>query len=166
MGDRLGDFREFVRARSPALMRTAYLLTGDRQLAEDLLQTVLMRSYGRWSKLDNPEAYLRRSMVTTVISWRRRRWVGEIPTEQLPSPRAGDPAENLAVRADLLGLLRELGPRQRAVVVLRYYEDLSEAEVAQMLGISVGTVKSQAARALARLRESPALCALIEEGAR
>jgi len=160
------EFRDFVAARSAALMRTAFLLTGDYQHAEDLLQTALMRCYGRWSSISSPEAYVRRAMVTTVTGWRRRRWVGERPTAEPPERTPPDDAEVDAatLREDLLRLLRELGPRQRAVVVLRFYEDMSEAEVAEVLGISIGTVKSQAARALARLRESPRLHALGNEG--
>jgi RNA polymerase sigma-70 factor (sigma-E family) len=158
------DFREFVRTRSPALVRTAYLLTGDRHLAEDLLQTALLRCYGHWSRIDAPEAYVRRAMVTTVTGWRRRRWMGEVSTGVLPERSGGDdPTDEQAIRTDLLRVLHELGPRQRAVLVLRFYEDMSEAEVAAVLGVSVGTVKSQSARALARLRVSPALTALLTE---
>jgi RNA polymerase sigma-70 factor (sigma-E family) len=165
-GERGPDFREFVASRSGALLRTAYLLTGDRQHAEDLLQTALMRCYAHWSRVESPEAYVRRAMVTTATGWRRRRWVGEVPTADLPEGATTDEAASVDVRADVLRLLAQLGPRQRAVVVLRFYEDRSEGEVAALLGISVGTVKSQASRALARLRTSPALRALVEEGSR
>jgi RNA polymerase sigma-70 factor (sigma-E family) len=156
-----GTFDDFVASRSAALIRTAYLLTGDWHLAEDLLQTALMRCYGHWSRIEAPESYVRRAMVMTVTGWRRRRWLGEVPTGDLPHDP--DQADDLDLRTDVLRLLAELGPRQRAVVVLRYYEDLSEAEVADLLGITVGTVKSQAARALARLRTSPRLQSMIEE---
>ncbi len=155
-------FEAYVAARTPALMRTSYLLTGDWQRAEDLLQTALMRCYGRWDRIREPDAYVRRALVVTYAGWRRRRWVGEAPG--LVPERAGEDAIGPAAeRADMLRLLAELPPRQRAVVVLRYYEDLPEAEVAALLGISPGTVKSQASRALARLRTSPLLRATVEE---
>jgi RNA polymerase sigma-70 factor (sigma-E family) len=168
VSERSHDFPEFVASRSGALLRTAYLLTGDRQHAEDLLQTALMRCYAHWGRVESPEAYVRRALVTTATGWRRRRWLGEVPTADLPERGTGPDDEVTAVdvRADVLRLLAELGPRQRAVVVLRFYEDRSESEVAALLGVSVGTVKSQASRALARLRTSPALRALVEEGSR
>lgn len=168
MAERRVQFRDFVTARLPALMRTAYLLTGDWQHAEDLLQTVLMRCYRRWAHIDGPEAYVRRAMVITVTGWRRRRWRGEVPTAVLPDTRPVAPGEAdlVELRTDLLRLLAELGPRQRAVVVLRFYEDMTEPEVAALLGISVGTVKSQTARALTRLRQSPRLCSMMEEETR
>lgn len=168
MGERSRDFPEFVASRSGALLRTAYLLTGDRQHAEDLLQTALMRCYAHWARLESPEAYVRRALVTTATGWRRRRWMGEVPTADLPEPGTGsvDDVAAADVRADVLRLLGALAPRQRAVVVLRFYEDRSEGEVAALLGVSVGTVKSQASRALARLRTSPALRALVEEESR
>jgi RNA polymerase sigma-70 factor (sigma-E family) len=151
-GERGPDFREFFASRSAALLRTAYLLTGDRQHAEDLLQTALMRCYARWSRVESPEAYVRRALVTTATGWRRRRWQGEVPTADLPEDATADEVTPVDVRADVLRLLAQLGPRQRAVVVLRFYEDRSESEVAALLGVSVGTVKSQASRGLARLR--------------
>lgn len=164
MGERGTDFRDFVASRSPALTRTAYLLTGDWQRAEDLLQTALLHCYRRWSSLDDPEAYVKRTMVTTVTGWRRRRWVGEVPTAVLPDRATGRDAPGEAdARLDLLRLLADLGPRQRAVIVLRFYEDMSEAEAAALLGCAVGTVKSQTARALDRLRTSPRLRAAVEE---
>lgn len=152
-------FEEFVAARGQALQRTSYLLTGDWGLAEDLLQTALARAYPRWDRIvaDDPEAYLRRVLVNTWSSWWRRRWRGEVPTEQLrdrPMPDEYAAADRRdAVRAALARLPR----RQRAVVVLRFHEDMTEAQTAAVLGISVGTVKSQAAKALAKLREDAAL---------
>jgi len=158
-------FREFVSARSAAAMRTAFLLTGDWQRAEDLLQTALLHCFPRWDRIDNHEAYVRRTLVRTYAGWRRRRWVGETPTNPLPDrPGSGDGADVAELRADLLRLLATLPPRQRAVVVLRYYEDMAESEVAELLGISPGTVKSSAARGLTRLRDSPLLSALVKEG--
>ena len=150
-------FEEWVGARTPALVRTAYLLTGDWQRAEDLLQTALMRCYGRWSRIDDHEAYVRRTLVTTYAGWRRRRWTGEVPGPVPDGPDGTDAAAGAEARADALRLLASLPPRQRAVVVLRYYEDMSEAETAALLGVSPGTVKSTAAKALARLRRSPLL---------
>jgi RNA polymerase sigma-70 factor (sigma-E family) len=152
MGDR-GGFDEFVATRSTALLRTAYLLTGDHGLAEDLLQTTLAKCWFAWGRIDGPpEPYVRRALATTYATWWRRKWRAERPTGELPD--RGDPAATAPVE-DRDALWRALGllpRRQRAVVVLRYYEDLSEAETAAALGISTGTVKSQAAKALAALR--------------
>ncbi|MFF0150234.1 SigE family RNA polymerase sigma factor [Micromonospora sp. NPDC005203] len=149
------QFREFVAARSAALLRTAYLLTGDWATAEDLLQTALTKTYLAWKRLGGIEAvesYARRVMVNTSTSWWRRRWHGERPTEVLPE-RAGVDEISQQLDRDLLWRhLRELPSRQRAVLVLRYYEDLSEAQTAALLNISPGTVKSQSSRALATLR--------------
>ena len=156
------SFAEYVAARTPALMRTAYLLTGDWQRAEDLLQTALMNCYGKWGRIREPDAYVRRALVVTYAGWRRRRWTGESPGDLPERPAHGDAMHGADDRTDLLRLLAELPARQRAVVVLRYYEDMSEGEVAALLGISPGTVKSQANRALAKLRTSPLLRA--EEG--
>ena len=150
-------FEEWVGARTPALMRTSYLLTGDWQRAEDLLQTTLMRCYGRWDRIDDHEAYVRRTLVTTYAGWRRRRWVGEVPGDVPDRAASADIVARVDARTDVLRLLASLPPRQRAVVVLRYYEDLSEAETAAILGVSPGTVKSQAAKAFASLRRSPLL---------
>ena len=152
------EFDAFVVARSPGLLRTAFLLTGDRHRAEDLLQTALTKAWFVWSRIEwEPEAYVRRIMATTSASWWRRRWISETPT--LPLPETGVPPESelTAERNDLWRALRQLPPRQRAVVVLRYLEDRSEAETAQLLDCSPGTVKSQAAKALAKLRVDPAL---------
>ncbi|MEZ5096578.1 MAG: SigE family RNA polymerase sigma factor [Nocardioides sp.] len=164
-GDRVTaqvDFDDFVVARSRALLRTAYLLTHDHALAEDLLQASLAKAWFAWKRIDgNPEPYVRKVLVNTYTSWWRRRWNGETPTERLPEP-PGSPAgaaEAAWAEAshDLWQAMARLPHRQRAVVVLRYYEDLSEAETAHLLGCSVGTVKSQASKALAKLRIDPAL---------
>ncbi|KRF36009.1 SigE family RNA polymerase sigma factor [Nocardioides sp. Soil805] len=145
------SFEAFVVARQAALLRTAYLLTGHAQDAEDLVQTALVKVVPHWRKIaDDPEPYVRRVLVRENISrWRRRRW-REVTSDALPEvlAEASDHDELLWVRAALAGL----APRQRAVVVLRYYEDRTEAETADLLGISVGTVKSHARDALARLR--------------
>jgi len=156
-----GDFEAFVAARSGSLFGTALLLTGDRSLAEDLLQTALAKAWLSWHRITGePDGYVRRILVTTYVSAWRRRWNGETPTETLPEPRgpahsgpSGDQlsGDRASVRHDLRVAVRRLPKRQRAVVVLRYVEDLSEREVAELLGCSVGTVKSQASRALAKL---------------
>lgn len=154
MGEPEG-FREFVAARSAALLRTAWLLTGDEHLTEDLLQTALARTWPRWARLHpggDAEAHVRRVMVNTSLSWRARRWNGEWATDQLPEREAVDPHGRVHDRAQLADVLRALPPRQRAVLVLRFFEDCSEQQTAEALGCSVGTVKSQSSRALARLR--------------
>ena len=146
------EFAEFVARWSPALLRVAFLLTSDRHEAEDLLQTALLKTSKHWGRLadrDAAYAYVRRVIVTTHTSWRRRRRVHEVLLDQLPDS-AVEPAAIGAGRA--LQALEELPPRMRAVVVLRCYEGLTEAETAAALGCSVGSVKSQASRGLARLR--------------
>ncbi|MPQ98710.1 SigE family RNA polymerase sigma factor [Modestobacter sp. I12A-02628] len=148
------DFSEFVRRWSPALLRVAFLLTSDRGEAEDLLQTALLKTSRHWDRLADREAaypYVRRVLVTTHTSWRRRRRVHETLVDQLPERGYGDDSGSLgAGRA--LQALEQLPPRMRAVVVLRCYEGLSEAETAEALGCSVGSVKSHSSRGLARLR--------------
>jgi RNA polymerase sigma-70 factor (sigma-E family) len=155
------DFRSYVAARSPALMRTAYALTGNRADAEDLLQTALAKTYLSWERIRQREAvdgYVRRVMVNTQTSWWRRRKVDEHPMGELPERASGrDAVSDLALHDALWTALSGLPRRQRAMVVLRYYEDLSEAETAAVLGVSVGTVKSATSRALAKLREGSGL---------
>lgn len=149
-------FDSFVRESSSGLARLAFLLTGDRQLGEDLLQTALCKVLPHWHRVitnGDPTPYVRTVMVRTAIGWRRRRWNGETPANDLPEPTASSDFSNaLDTRERLRAVLTTLPARQRAVVVLRFYEDRSEAEVAQLLGCSVGTVKSQAAKALTKLR--------------
>lgn len=161
------SFREFAATRSPAMLRSAYLLTGDRGRAEDLLQTALAKAWPRWSRVNRDgtgEAYVRRVMYTTYATWWRRRWRAEVPTAELPDTAVADDVySSLAERAELLRALAELSAGQRAVVVLRYFEDRTEVATAELLGCTVGTVKRQCARALARLRTSPILTALVEE---
>ncbi|WP_374226713.1 SigE family RNA polymerase sigma factor [Micromonospora sp. WMMB482] len=149
------EFREFVAARSGALLRTAYLLAGDWATAEDLLQTALTKTYLAWKRLggiDAIEPYARRVMVNTSTSWWRRRWHGERPTEVLPERAGVDEIEQQLDRDALWRHLQALPARQRAVLVLRFYEDMSEAQTAALLEISPGTVKSQTSRALNTLR--------------
>ena len=150
-------FDDFVALRGDRLLRTAYLLTRDHALAEDLLQTALVKAWGSWRRVDHDhEAYVRRILVNTYSTWWRRKWHGEVPTEALPE-RAPDGQGTTADRLDLWTALGRLPRRQRAAVVLRYYEGLTETETADVLGCSIGTVKSQTSRALAKLRVDPAL---------
>jgi RNA polymerase sigma-70 factor, ECF subfamily len=158
------EFRRYVIARSPALLRTAYLLTGQRADAEDLLQTTLAKMYVSWSRPRNHEArdgYVGRTMMNTYLSsWRRRRRLVEVPTEVLPErPSSVHAADELVLHDLLWRGVMALPHRQRAAIVLRYYEDLSEAETARVLGVSLGTVKSSTSRALASLRRSAAAAA-------
>jgi RNA polymerase sigma-70 factor (sigma-E family) len=148
-------FRSFVEANGAALLHAARLLTGDHHRGEDLVQTALTKLYLKWGRVDAPLAYARRTLVTTHIDQTRRRWWGERPSENLPdTAEDGAPSEIGAAdtRDQLRQLLTGLAPRDRAVVVLRYYCDLSEQDTAAALGLPVGTVKSSCARALTRLR--------------
>lgn len=150
------EFREFVAARSAALLRSAYLLAGDWATAEDLLQTALTKTYLAWKRLGEIEAvepYARRVLVNTATSWWRRRWHGERPTEFLPERAIADSTEEQLDRDLLWKHVKALPARQRAVLVLRFYEDMSEAQTAELLNISAGTVKSQTSRALGTLRQ-------------
>jgi RNA polymerase sigma-70 factor (sigma-E family) len=162
--ERRAAFDTLLETRSPALLAAACLLTGNRAAGEDLLQTALAKTWVKWGSLHDPaaaEAYVRRVMVTTYSRWWRRRWNGELATDDLPEPRregADDSFGQVEDRHRLGGALAALPRRQRAVVVLRFYCDLSEAETASALGVSTGTVKSQASKGLAalRLRLAPA----------
>ena len=144
------DFEEFVVARRDALLRTAYLLTGDHHDAEDLVQSALVKVVPKWSRIKgHPEAYVRKVLARESVSrWRGRRW-REVTTEVMPQAIHHDDTDHIALLDDL----RRLSPRQRAVLVLRYFDDLTEADTAAVLDISVGTVKSHARDALARLRD-------------
>jgi RNA polymerase sigma-70 factor (sigma-E family) len=149
-------FREFVRARLPRLSRAAYLLTGGHTQAEDLLQSALIKAADHWSRISktgDPEAYVRKILYHEHVRfWRRRRFL-EHSTATVPDlPAAGDQTSRAELRLVLEQALAKLTRRQRAVVVLRYFEDLSEKETAQVMGTSVGTVKSQTSHALGRLR--------------
>jgi len=145
-------FRTFVQTNGAVLLHAARLLTGDHHRGEDLVQTALTKLYLKWDRVDAPLAYARKALVTAHIDSTRRRWWGERPTEELPEQASGDLMAESDERDELRRLLTELSPRERAVVVLRYYCDQSEQETAATLGIPVGTVKSTCARALARLR--------------
>ena len=146
-------FDDFVRARGTHLLRVAYLLTHDRNHAEDLLQTALARSWSAWTRIDeNPEPYVRRVLVNTYASWRGRRWHGELPSDELPEVARTAPQAGVDDRDEIWRALSRLPRQQRAVLVLRYFEDMTEAQIADALGISAGTVKSQAAKALAKMR--------------
>ncbi|MGN6474298.1 MAG: SigE family RNA polymerase sigma factor [Mycobacteriales bacterium] len=146
-------FQEFVLARRRALLRTAWLLTGDWHAAEDLVQTALMRCYPHWRRIaDNPDAYVRKAITNAHASSWRRSWRGERPTAELPELAGSDEYDVADSRRMLVAALGRLPARQRAAVVLRFYEDLSESDTAAALGCTVGTVKSQTAKALASLR--------------
>ena len=155
MRQRDEEFRRFVAERSAALLRLAYLLCADKALAEDVLQNALVKGYLRWRHIaSNPEAYLRRVIVTTAADERRRPWRREQPAAEVPDrPDPAEPYSAVEVRAQLLRALSALPPRQRAAVVLRHWVGLDPDSVAEMLGCSPGTVRSQTARGLDRLRE-------------
>jgi RNA polymerase sigma-70 factor (sigma-E family) len=153
MADPAG-FDEFVVSRSGALLRTAYLLTRDRHLAEDLVQTALAKAWFARKRIKgDPGPYVRRILVNEFASARRRKWLGEHPSADLPETRHSAHEPHL----DLWRALANLPRRQRAVIVLRFFEDLTEADTAAVLGVSVGTVKSQTAKALTKLRVDPLL---------
>ncbi|MEU8529664.1 MULTISPECIES: SigE family RNA polymerase sigma factor [Streptomyces] len=151
------DFEEYVRTRQEALLRSARRLVPDPVDAQDLLQTALFRTYGRWDGIADKslaDAYLRRVMINTRTEWWRARKLEEVPTEQLPDDASVDDAtEQHADRALLMDILKVLAPKQRSVVVLRHWEQMSTEETAAALGMSTGTVKSTLHRALARLRQ-------------
>ncbi|MBL8931314.1 MAG: SigE family RNA polymerase sigma factor [Kineosporiaceae bacterium] len=157
------EFTAFVRSAYPRLLRTAYLLTGEPGMAEDLVQTVLARLFLRWERLagvrdrDALIAYARTALARQSISWWRRAWHRERPTAELPEPRdatsGADPLTTLENRDLLVHALAQLPPRQRAAVVLRYFDDLTEAATAAAMGCSVGTVRAHTSRGIARLRD-------------
>jgi RNA polymerase sigma-70 factor (sigma-E family) len=157
MDARDADYADFVRSRTHSLLRSAYLLTGDQHLAEDLVQEALARTHRAWARLEragNAEAYARKVMYHAQVSaWRRPKVHESLPGELPDHPgRTDDTAETAARRVTLQRALLALSPKQRAVIVLRYVEDQTEAEAAQLLGVSVSTVKTQCARGLDRLR--------------
>ncbi len=145
---------------APALLRTAYHLTGNRADAEDLLQAALAKTYLAWDRIREREAvdgYVRRVLVNTQTSWWRRRKVDEYATDELPEVPGRDASADQDLHDALWTALSGLPKRQRAMLVLRYYEDLSEAQTAQIMGVSVGTVKSTTSRALLKLRDNTGL---------
>jgi RNA polymerase sigma-70 factor (sigma-E family) len=152
----LAAFAEYAEAHAATLFRTAYLMVGDHHLAQDLLQEALVKTLMAWPRLrdhDDLEAYTRRIIVTTSISWRRRRSFHERPVEVLPERTGPDPTDSVVTHDAVIAALRTVPPRQRAAIVLRYYQDLTEAQTAEAMGCSVGTVKSQVSEGLRRLRE-------------
>lgn len=161
------QFDEFVRRASPRLLRAAWLLVGDWPGAEDLVQTALERTWPKWAGLPDDEqrlAYVQRVLTNAFLRGRRRRWIGEIATADLPEQPAVDEADAIVVRTGLLAAVRRLPPRQRAVVALRYLGDRTETQTAAALHCSVGTVKRYHARALAALRADSAVLDLLTEG--
>lgn len=160
-------FCEFVAVRSRSLFRTAYLVVGDYQLAQDLVQESLVKTYVAWPHLRDvhkAEAYTRRIIVTTSISWRRRRGFHERPTESVPDSSTPDQSDGFGIHDELWTELRLLPARQRAAVVLRFCEDLSEAQTADLMGCSVGSVKKHASLGLAKLRNRLGLLTLPVPG--
>lgn len=149
-------FAEFVAARSGALHRAAYLMVGDEAHAQDLLQEALTKTYVAWPRLRDPakaEAYTRKAITTTAITWfRRKSWNNERATEILPEPGSAGHADAVTQREWVWSALQALPPRQRVAIVLRYYEDYTEAQTAQAMGCAVGTVKSQVSAGLKKLR--------------
>ncbi|MDH6451318.1 MULTISPECIES: SigE family RNA polymerase sigma factor [unclassified Streptomyces] len=158
------SFASYVKARQPVLLRTARSLTANPSDAEDLLQTALTKTYVAWERIEDHRAldgYVRRALLNTRTSQWRKRKVDEFATDEIPEPEPApgddDPAERQALHDAMWRAIMKLPARQRAMVVLRYYEDLSEVQTAEVLGVSVGTVKSAVSRALGKLREDPEL---------
>jgi RNA polymerase sigma-70 factor (sigma-E family) len=150
------DFAEFVLGRTPALLRFAYLLTGDSHLAEDLVQEAFVRAHRRWSSIshdDGPEPYVRKVILRQFLSWRRRKSAGELPVADLPDRASVEELESRIVQADeMWAVLGTLSRAQRAVMILRYYEDLPDADIARLLNCSPATVRVHAFNALGKLR--------------
>lgn len=157
-------FEAFVAARTADLLRTARLLTQDPALAEDLVQTTLGKCWAVWSRIDadDPGGYVHRVLVNTYTAWWQRRWTGEQPTDELPDAAVRSEQAHADDRTDLRNALRNLPRRQRAVIVLRFYLDLSIEDTAGLMDCSTGTVKSQTSKAMAKLRIDPALAADAE----
>jgi RNA polymerase sigma-70 factor (sigma-E family) len=156
-GRRIDDhsFREYVRTRGRGLLRTAHLLTGNLADAEDLVQSALAKTYLARNRISDPgalDSYVRRAMVNTQISWWRRRRLEEFPTDEVPDQAVADYPVSSDLQDSLQQAIDRLPQRMRAAVMLRYYEDMTEAEVAEVLGVSLGTVKSTVSRAVAKLR--------------
>jgi RNA polymerase sigma-70 factor (sigma-E family) len=151
------SFDAFVAARGSALLRHAYVLTGDRYLAEDLVQETLAHLYRRWDRVaatSSPEAYVKTSVTRQFLSWRRRRSSGERPTDHVPESSSAYDGTDAVDDDDVLWrLLARLPRKQRAILALRFYDDQSDLQIAEILGVSASTVRSQASRALATLRD-------------
>jgi RNA polymerase sigma-70 factor (sigma-E family) len=150
-----GHFHDFVVSRTPGLSRLARLLSSDSGAAEDLVQVTLLRAWRSWPRVigaTDPDAYVRRIMVNTAVSAWRRRWRVEVPTDAVPQGVTADGYQQVDDRDHLVRTVRALPARQRAAIVLRYFADLDDAAVADALGCSIATVRSQISRALARLR--------------
>jgi RNA polymerase sigma-70 factor (sigma-E family) len=151
-------FEEYVAARLPALLRYAVMLTGDAHVAEDVVQDTMVRAYFTWRRVqraDHPDRYVKRMVTNAYLMWRRGPWVRRaVPYAEPPDVPVGDTSESSALRQEMWDQLTRLPPRQRAAVVLRYYEDLPDAEIAEVLGCAVGTVRSQISRALESLRRA------------
>jgi RNA polymerase sigma-70 factor (sigma-E family) len=148
-------FRDYVLARGTALLRIATMLTGNRADAEDLVQAALASTYLAWDRINDYaslDAYVRRAMINTHISWWRRRKLDEFPTDELPDQAVADHARDRDLAEVVRRALDRLPRRMRAAVMLRYFEDMTEPEIAALLGVSLGTVKSTVSRAVARLR--------------
>ncbi|SEF79675.1 RNA polymerase sigma-70 factor, sigma-E family [Thermomonospora echinospora] len=164
MADR-AEFGQYVAARSERLLRTAYLLCRDWATAEDLVQTVLTKAWLAWDRVgDDPDPYVYRILTNTHVSWWRRRWRGEVPTERLPEPSVppGPLTSQVEDRDLLWDALGRLGRRERAAVVLRYFADLEHTAIAEILGCSPGTVRGHISRALAKLRADLAVAPVRE----
>jgi RNA polymerase sigma-70 factor (sigma-E family) len=162
------EFEEYVAARGPALERYAYVLTGDAQRSQDLVQIALVKAYRRWRwvvRAGHPDAYVRRIVTTSYLDWRRRRSSDECPVETVPDvPAAGsDPGDRVAERDEVRRALETLTAQQRAVLVLRHYEGYDDAAIAAVLGCSEGTVRTHASRGGQRLREALQHVRLTEE---
>ncbi|HVF06326.1 MAG TPA: SigE family RNA polymerase sigma factor [Frankiaceae bacterium] len=168
MEDAEAAFRELVAGRGDALARTAFLLTGDWAKAEDLVQSALATTWAHWRSLREPgaaEAYTRRCMARLATSWWRRKWRGEVPTAELPDLTGRSPYDDVDVARVVTAALAQLSPKQRTVVVLRYFDDLTETDTAAAIGCAVGTVKSVHAAAIARLRALDCWDDVLPEGA-
>jgi RNA polymerase sigma-70 factor (sigma-E family) len=150
------EFTEYVRTRGPALQRLGYLLAGDAHLGQDLVQTALMKAYRRWSRVREHDAYVRRALLNAHLDWRRRLSAGETPVEAGTFERSSAPvvdhSDGVAAQAEMWQALGKLPRKQRAVLVLRFYEDLDDAAIGALLGCAESTVRSQASRALEALR--------------
>lgn len=147
-------FDEWVRAAAPRLHRSAFVLTGDWALAQDLVQHACAVTWPKFDGLDSPDAFAQKVMVRTASSWWRRKWHREVPHADLPDQDGGDPWDAVTGDAGIEEVLLRLPARQRAVLVLRFVADMSEADTAAALGWPVGTVKSTTARALTALRSA------------